>query len=127
MFNAAIPDFKSPLEDNYRILLTPKGGTKFVETISALTLKFGYHYMLSNVPTDQQPDDARVLQLTNKKDLLESWNSITDDHVRKLASMTWGEKSYTIQDPQTLEKMTDAQREIQPAGQPNAGAFTVAG
>ena len=108
MLNAAIPDFKSPLEDKDLIRLTPKDATLFVKTMSALALKFGYHYMLSNVRTDQQPDADGILQLTNEKDLLESWNSITDDHVRKLALMTWGDKSYTIQDPQTLEKMTEA-------------------
>ena len=108
MFNVAIPDFKSPLEDKDQIRLTPKDATIFVEAMSALTLIFSYHYMLSNVPTDQQPDAAGVLQLTNEKDLLEGWNSIIDDHVRKLALMTWGDKSYTIQDPQTLDKMTDA-------------------
>ena len=117
LFNAAIPDFKSLLENKDRLKLTPKDATKFVETMSALALKFGYHYMLSNVLTDQQPDNAGVMQLTDEKDLLQSWNSITDDHVRKLASMTWGDKSYSFQNPQTLETMSLARGEINPPGQ----------
>ena len=58
MLDAAIPDFKSPLEDKGQIRLTPKDATLFVETMSALALK-------SNVPTDQQPDASGLLQLTN--------------------------------------------------------------
>ena len=54
MLNAAIYDFKSPLEPSERISFeSNKDGLRFRETIKRLANQFGYDYIMKNVHTER--------------------------------------------------------------------------
>lgn len=118
LMNAAIYDFKSPLQPEERIALDSKDGVRFRETIKRLSNQYGYDYLLKNVPSTRtstpaaDPGDPPTITYGGEINLLESYSAENISLCKKKASLVWGDESWTEQANQEIRALTAARGEI---------------
>ena len=98
--------------------LKPENSADFCNQIKAAGQQLCFLGMISRVPTecDIDPADANNITYRERKDMLETYGVVTDDHVQKLATMTWGDKSYTITADKEIQDPSHARQEMTLAG-----------
>lgn len=110
--------FVNPLEADERISLSTKDARRFITEIERVSRRFGYDFMLSNVPAlriatpGPNPGDPVVITYGGHINLLEHFSSENVRTARKFASLTWGDGSFTESVNQVLEPLTVARGEV---------------
>ena len=129
LYNSALYDFKNPLDSDKKLSLTPKDAASFVNIVNRLSNQFGYDFMIQNIPTTRTITpgadpavDPDIITFGGHRNLLESYSPNNIEFTRKYASLNWGDKSYTLQTPQTLDPLTVADGDLT-----NRGALTEQG
>ena len=109
MLNAAIYEFKSPLEPSERISFeSNKDGLRFRETIKCLANQYGYDFIMKNVHTERSSTpaanagDPPTITYGGEINLLESYTSDNVSFCKKRASCIWGDESWTEQANQEI-------------------------
>ena len=121
LMNAAITNFK--YDETFSI--DSKSAHAFAEAIEELGQRFAYNGLISRVPTECDFDaaDANIFTFRNKKDIISSWNVLTEEDIQKNATMTFGNKTFTV----TLDANKDLVSPSQARGEVNAANLTIAG
>lgn len=119
MLNAAIYDFKSPLEPTERISFeSNKDGIRFREAIKRLANQYGYDYIMKNVHTERtstpaaNAGDPPTITYGGEINLLESYTSDNVSFCKKKASRIWGDESWTEQANQQIRELDATRGEV---------------
>ena len=116
--DAAVNKFVNPLETEDRIKLCTADARTFIATIERTSRRFGYDFMITNVPTRRietpgpNPGDPVVVTYGDHINMLEHFSSENIVHARKFASLIWGDNSFTETQDQVLMPLTNARGEI---------------
>ena len=89
--NAAITNFKY----DETFMIDTKSAHVFTEAIEELGKRFAYSRLTSCVPTGCDFDAADFI-FCNKRDIISSWNVLTEEDIQKNATRTFGHKTFTI-------------------------------
>ena len=88
--------------------ILPSSTDGYCIELECLSKRFSYHSMLRWVLTTRtvDVDDNNIIMLDGNKDILETWDQINIDVIRKNVTQTWGNKSWTINDPKEIEALS---------------------
>jgi len=105
--------------------LKPEFSADFCNQLKAAGQQLCFLGMISRMPTecDIDPADANNITYRERKDMLETYGVVTDDHVQKFASMTWGDKTWAVSADKEIEDPTHGRGEMTN----NGAALTAAG
>ena len=113
MLNAAIYEFKSPLEPSERISFeSNKDGLRFRETLKRLANQYGYNFIMKNVHTERSSTpaanagDPPTIAYGGAINLLESYTSDNVSFCKKRASIIWGDEPWTEQANQEIQELS---------------------
>jgi len=103
----AIDKYVSPLTGDDRISLS---GTSFQKLKDNLRLssRFGYDYLIKVVNTVCTVDAAGDATYSDPINMLERYSDDNVTLARKHASLTWGDRSFTVMATNTIESLTAA-------------------
>ena len=112
--NAAINNFTP----DRTFQLDQKNANDYLSQISDLGQNFCYLGMTSRVPTECDIDaaDANVITFREKKDIINTFEEITSDHVQKNATMLWGNKTWAVTDDKEIIDPSIARTELTAGG-----------
>jgi hypothetical protein len=139
LLSNATDKFKSPLQGNDKISLRSTGNDyqKFKDNITHCFLRFGYQGLLNSVATrctvipavpEIIVDPAAVPPIIgvpaipediiyyNKIKLLEVYSNKLLEITQKHTSLTWGDQSFTNQNPKVIQELTQGDGHLTPAG-----------
>ena len=113
--NAAITNFKP----DQTFELETKNANDYLSQISENGQSFCFLGLISRVPTECDIDAADANQITyrEKRDIINTFDAITMDHVQKNATMLWGNKTWTTTDDKEICDPTTARDELTTNGQ----------
>ena len=116
--DAAVNKFINPLETEDRIKLCSTDARTFITTIDRISRRFGYDFMITNVPTHRietpgpNPGDPVVVTYGDHINMLENFSSENIVYAKKFDSLIWGDNSFTETPDQVLILLTNARGEI---------------
>ena len=116
LYNAAVNNFKCPNEE--KLSLHPKDATKFVDTVSALAIQYAYDFLIEHLPTTRtvtpgvNVGDPQTITYGDHINIIETYASNNVERARKLASLTWGDESFTVQNPSLIRELTQADGDL---------------
>ena len=121
LMNAAITNFK--YDETFSI--DSKSAHAFAEAIEELGQRFAYNGLISRVPTgcDFDAADANIFTFRDKRDIISSWNVLTEEDIQKNATMTFGNRTFTVTPDASKDLVTPSQAR----GEVNAANLTIAG
>ena len=121
LMNAAITNFK--YDETFSI--DSKSAHAFAEAIEELGQRFAYNGLISRVPTgcDFDAADANIFTFRDKRDIISSWNVLTEEDIQKNATMTFGNRTFTVTPDANKDLVTPSQAR----GEVNAANLTIAG
>ena len=113
--NSAITNFK-PSES---FALNPKNATDYLNALKDCGKQYCYLGMISRVPTDCDIDagDANNITFRNRKDLINTFNEVTQAHIDKNATMLWGNKTWAITNDKEIATPSITRGELTAGGQ----------
>jgi TolA-binding protein len=106
------------LDSDKKLSLTPKDAASLTNIVNRLSNQFGYDFMIQNIPTTRtvtpgaNAGDPDTITFSDHLNLLESYSPNNIEHARKHASLVWGDKTFTLQDPQILSALTQTDGEL---------------
>ena len=104
----AIDKYVSPLSGDDRISLSGTSFQKLKDNLLCLSSRFGYDYLIKVINTVRTVDAAGDVTYSVPINMLERY---LDDNVKlalKHASLTWGDRSFTIMATNTIGDLTQA-------------------
>ena len=111
LYNAASTNFESSLETP--IELTQADGHRFCETLTELGKIYGYDHLLEEVNTSFQADPGTGEILgANPRNILTSWNVISNEDVQKHANKLWEDNTYTVPASNSIGDFSAARGEL---------------
>ena len=133
LLSNATDKFESPLIGDNKISLRPGGKDfqKLKDELTRLSQRYGYQYLLQNVPTVRTvipaippviedlalgiaaaPGVPEAITYTNEINMLEVYSDKLLEISQKNSSMTWGNESFTVQTPRVIRELTQANGEL---------------
>ena len=101
------------------------------DNLTRLSQRYGYQYLLQNVPTvrtvipaipavianpalgiSAAPEVPEAITYTNEINMLEIYLDKLLEISQKNSSMTWGNESFTVQTPRVIRELTQANGEL---------------
>ena len=85
IFNRAIADFKSPLEKESLVSLSPHDGPNFSRELTKLSKTYGCETQLKRVPTGRVQCPDGTFEYVGHVDILKTWNQLSANHIQQNA------------------------------------------
>jgi len=104
----AIDKYVSPLTGDDRISLSGTSFQKLKDNLLRLSSRFGYDYLIKIVNTVHSINAAGDVTYSDPINMLERYSDDNVNLARKHASLTWGDRSFTIMATNTIEDLTAA-------------------
>ena len=141
LLSNATDKFECPLKGDKRVNLCTGGidYQNFKDTLLRCAQRFGYQHLLNNVPTTRviTPAVPAIIAVPTTgvlavAEILESVSFLNQIKVldvysdkllnisQKMASVIWGDQSFTYQNPKAIEQLTQANGELTAHGGPTA-------
>ena len=78
--------------------LNSSDASDFASEIESKAQQFGYIGKTARMATTCafDPDNLNTFTFGNHKDIIGTWNKITDEHVKKNATMLFGNRTFTV-------------------------------
>jgi hypothetical protein len=102
----AIDKYVSPLTGDDRISLSGTSFQKLKENLLRLSSRFGYDYLIKVVNTVRTVDAAGDVTYSVPINMLEKYSDDNVSLARKHASLTWGDRSFTVTATNTIGNLT---------------------
>ena len=137
LLSNATDKFECPLKGDERINLCT-GGTdyqKLKDTLLRCAQRFGFQHLLNNVPTTRVVTPAvpaiiadpangvlavaeipESISFSNQIKVLDVYSDKLLDIAQKMASVIWGDQSFTDQNPKAIKELTQANGELTARG-----------
>jgi hypothetical protein len=112
----AIDKYVSPLLGDDRISLSGASFQKLKDNLLRLSSRFGYDYLIKVVDTVRTVDAAGDVIYSDPINILERYSDDNINLARKHASLTWGDRSFTIMATNTIGALTAANGFLNGAG-----------
>ena len=104
----AIDKYVSPLTGDDHISLSSTSFQKLKDNLLRLSSRFGYDYLIKIVNTVRSINAAGDVIYSDPINMLERYLDDNVNLARKHASLTWGDRSFTIMATNTIEDLTAA-------------------
>jgi hypothetical protein len=104
----AIDKYVSPLAGDNHISLSSISFQKLKDNLLCLSSRFGYDYLIKIVNTVRSINAAGDVIYSDPINMLERYLDDNVNLARKHASLTWGDRSFTIMATNTIEDLTAA-------------------
>ena len=122
LYANATETFSSHLKG--KVKLEPVDADKLTKEITDLANRFGYRYIIENIPTvrtvvaadPEVKDSVETIVYSNKIKLLENFSDENITFAQKQASLIWGDQSFTSNDPMTIRELSVAEGELTNTG-----------
>ena len=94
--------------------LVPQSAEPFRLALQKLSKQFAYSGLLKRVPTTRtvtpNAADATIndIVFSDHKNILETWNEISEETIQNWATETWGDKSWTETTPKDITSLSTA-------------------
>ena len=109
LLSNAIDKYVSPLTGDDRITLSGTSFQKLKETLLRLASRFGYDYLIKVINTVRTVDPATGdVTYSVPINILERYSDDNVNLARKHASLTWGDRSFTVMATNTIGDFTVA-------------------
>jgi hypothetical protein len=92
----AIDKYVSPLMGDDRISLSGTSFQKLKDNLFRLSSRFGYDYLIKVINTVRTVDAAGDVTYSDPINMLERYSDDNVTLARKHASLTWGDRSFTV-------------------------------
>ena len=102
----AIDKYVSPLTGDDRISLSGTSFQKLKDNLLRSGSRFGYDYLIKVVNTICTVDAAGDVTYSDPINMLERYSDDNVTLARKHASLTWGDRSFTVMATNTIESLT---------------------
>jgi hypothetical protein len=137
LLSNATDKFESPLIGDNKISLRPGGKDyqKLKDNLTRLSQRFGYQYLVQNVPTVCMftpaippviadaalgivavPEVPEATTYTNEINMLEVYSDKLLEISQKNSSMTWGDETFTVQTPRVIRELLQVDGELTATG-----------
>ena len=106
MYNNAVNNFLSPLVNDDKITLHSKDLQVFSDTVKFPSNQYGYAFLTQNIPTIHtvidgvNVGDTQTITYDRYINLLEEYAPNNVERTKTHSSVTWGDGSFTLQNPQ---------------------------
>jgi hypothetical protein len=112
----AIDKYVSPLTGDDRISLSGTSFQKLKDNLLRLSSRFGYDYLIKVVNTVRIVDAAGDIEYSVPINMLERYSDDNVTLARQHASLTWGDRSFTVMATNTIAALTAANGFLDAAG-----------
>ena len=137
LLSNATDKFECPLKGDERVNLRTGGNDyqKLKDTLLRCSQRFGFQHLLNNVPTTRIVTPAvpaiiadlttgvlavaeipESISFSNQIKVLDVYSDKLLDIAQKMASVIWGDQSFTDQNPKAIEELTQANGELTARG-----------
>ena len=96
--------------------LNPEDSDDFVKEVTRTSKEFAYHGLLKRVPTTKTTAPDGTVTFGDHKNILTTYEAISDTVIQSNATECWGNKSWSRTDDKQIVALTAARGEMTPNG-----------